>query len=234
MAINNLEDKTKKNIHDFWNNFNSEKTLYNIMCHFIQNYEYEDKKRQIEFCVKILGKNIGKEFEVRKILELFNKEITQIDIQKIQRQKETIYEKESGNVTIFDIDKMDGIQFEVFLGTLLEYNNFVDVRVTRGSGDQGGDVTAKLDGEKLVFQAKRYSINHKVSNSAVQEVFASIAWYNANKGIVVTNSRFTRGARDLAKINNIELWDRQKLSELIKNYNQKLINAESKLSDVSE
>ena len=49
----------------------------------------------------------------------------------------------------------------------------------------------KKDGEELVIQAKRYSIDRKVTNSAVQEVVASLAYYTRNKGIVVTNSFFS-------------------------------------------
>ena len=54
----------------------------------------------------------------------------------------------------------------------------------------------------------RYSIDRKVTNSAVQEVVASLAYYTRNKGIVVTNSFFTQSAKELAKVNNVELWDR--------------------------
>lgn len=40
--------------------------------------------------------------------------------------------------------------------------------------------------------------------------------YNANKGIVVTNSTFTSSAIELANANNIELVDGEKIEEFKK------------------
>ena len=42
-----------------------------------------------------------------------------------------------------------------------------------------------------------------------------MAHYSATKAMVVTNSRFTSNAVTLAKENDVELIDRQKLSSLI-------------------
>ena len=42
-----------------------------------------------------------------------------------------------------------------------------------------------------------------------------------NKGVVITNSIFTKSAKELAKRNNIELWDRKIVSEFIENHNKK-------------
>jgi len=44
---------------------------------------------------------------------------------------------------------------------------------------------------------------------------AAISMYQAQKGMVITNSYFTPSARDLANVNNIELVDRDDLDELI-------------------
>ena len=57
----------------------------------------------------------------------------------------------------------------------------------------------------------------KVSNKAVQEVVASIPYYGADRGLVVTNS-FTNSAIKLAEANDIDLIDRYKLERLIKEY----------------
>jgi len=45
-----------------------------------------------------------------------------------------------------------------------------------------------------------------------------------NKGVVITNSIFTKSAKELAKRNNIELWDRKTVSEFIENHNNKQIS----------
>jgi len=50
-----------------------------------------------------------------------------------------------------------------------------------------------------------------VGVEAIQQVIGAIKYYDANKGMVVTNSSFTENAYDLANSNGIELWDRKKL-----------------------
>jgi restriction system protein len=45
------------------------------------------------------------------------------------------------------------------------------------------------------------------------EAVAGMKYYNANKCMVITNSTFTKSAQELAKVNNVELWDRQILKE---------------------
>lgn len=84
------------------------------------------------------------------------------------------------------------------------------------SGDQGADLIISKLGEKVILQAKRHKA--KIGNKAVQEVVASIKHYNADKGMVVTNNYFTNSAFELAKSNNIELIDRDKLEKLIVKY----------------
>jgi len=50
-----------------------------------------------------------------------------------------------------------------------------------------------------------------VSNSAIQQVVAGLKFYDCAVGMVITNSYFTKRAMELAKANNINLWDRDKL-----------------------
>ena len=64
-------------------------------------------------------------------------------------------------------DNMDGHEFEYFCGDLLKKNEFSNVEVTRGSGDQGIDIIAYKDGVKYGIQCKCYSQN--IGNKAVQE-----------------------------------------------------------------
>ena len=69
-------------------------------------------------------------------------------------------------------------------------------------------------GERIAVQAKRYTST--VGNYAVQEVLAAKSMYQAHRAMVVTNNYFTDAAKNLAAANQIELWDRDKLSEAIK------------------
>lgn len=77
--------------------------------------------------------------------------------------------------------------------------------LTPKTGDQGADLIVEKGNNKIAIQAKFYSST--VGNSAVQEVVGAIKYYDANKGIVITNSTYTSSAIDLAKVNNIQLID---------------------------
>ena len=58
------------------------------------------------------------------------------------------------------------------------------------AGDFGADLILHGPEGRITVQAKRYSGN--VGNKAVQEAYSGMAHYGADKGWVVTNSRFTR------------------------------------------
>jgi len=117
--------------------------------------------------------------------------------------------KKSG---IADIDKMEGVQFEKYLGHLFRGKGY-KAEVTKAAGDYGADLILQKDGKKIVVQAKRYSKN--VGIKAVQEAQASIAHYRAAEAWVVTNSDYTAAAYELAKSNKVKLINRDALIELI-------------------
>lgn len=111
------------------------------------------------------------------------------------------------------IDGMEGHTFEYYCADLLKKNNFVEVSVTRGSGDQGVDVLATKDGVKYAIQCKNYST--VLSNKPVQEVLAGKFFYNCHVAVVMTNSTFTPGAQELAKATGVLLWDRTVVQEMM-------------------
>lgn len=106
-----------------------------------------------------------------------------------------------------------GYEFEEYLRELFIRMGY-DVEVTRRSNDQGGDLILKKDGEITVVQAKYYS--NTVGNKAIQEVVAAIPYYGANKGMVVTNNKFTNAAIKLAEVNDITLIDNDGLNKIRK------------------
>lgn len=104
------------------------------------------------------------------------------------------------------VKDMSGLDFESYCAKVLLSKGFTHVMVTPASGDFGADLIAQDDrGQKWVFQCKRY--NGKVNNSAVQEVVAAKAHYKADKAGVMTNSRLTEKARQLAWENEIMLYE---------------------------
>lgn len=101
---------------------------------------------------------------------------------------------------IAEIDKMEGRQFEKYLGHLLEAHGY-RVTVTQAAGDFGADLVITKDAQRVVVQAKRYSKN--VGIKAVQEAQASIAHYSASEAWVISNSGYTEAAITLAKSNAV-------------------------------
>lgn len=107
----------------------------------------------------------------------------------------------------------NGYEFEEYVARLLEKNGFIDVQVSKGSGDQGVDIFAtSLNKAKYGFQTKYYT--GSVGNQAVQEIISGVQYFKLNVGVVVTNSTFTNSAKKLAESSGILLWDYEKLKEL--------------------
>ncbi len=183
-------------------------TLDGYILNFISyNYEYDNV--DIEKLILFLKKNkitIKKEELIEKIENIREK-------QELKNFENKI--NESNFINISDIDKMSGYDFESFLVKLYKKMGY-SVQQTPLSNDQGGDLVVEKLGVRYVVQAKRY--NTSISNSAVQQVVASIKYYNADKGILITNSIFTKSSINLADSNKIELIDRDELKYLIRKY----------------
>lgn len=116
-----------------------------------------------------------------------------------------------------DFDCMEGHDFEYFCADILRQNGYVNVDVTRGSGDQGIDILAEKDGIKYGIQCKCYSSD--IGNKAVQEAFSGKTFYGCHVAVVLTNRHFTKSAKELADSNHVLLWDREKLESFISHCN---------------
>lgn len=119
--------------------------------------------------------------------------------------------------SITAVDAMEGHEFEHFIANLLKRLGYANVEVTKGSGDQGVDVLAEKDGIRYAIQCKNYT--NPLGNTPVQEVTAGKDYYNCHIGVVVTNSYFTEGGKELASRTRVLLWDREKLQEMIEEAN---------------
>ncbi len=111
------------------------------------------------------------------------------------------------------VDKLSGRAFEKYLAVHFRHLGY-RVKLTDFSHDYGADLIVKKRGEKIVVQAKRYEKN--VGIAAVQEAVGSIAYYDADRAMVVTNSGFTKSARNLARQNEVELWGREEIRKKFK------------------
>jgi restriction system protein len=108
-------------------------------------------------------------------------------------------------------DDMTPTEFEIFCAEQLKRSGW-DARVTLQSRDQGIDVVAEKAGLRVVLQCKLYS--GPVGNKAVQEIAAGKAHAQAHRGAVVTNSRYTSSAEQLASSNGVLLLHYSDLANL--------------------
>lgn len=111
-----------------------------------------------------------------------------------------------------DIDRMEGRQFEEYLGQLFQYLGY-QVEVTPSTRDYGADIILRKDGVTTVVQAKRYST--AVGLEAVQQAYTSINYYGAHNAWAVTNHYFTDPAKNLARANQVRLIEREELQDLV-------------------
>ena len=112
-------------------------------------------------------------------------------------------------------DRMTPPEFEAFCAEQLRLAGW-SAQITTQSRDQGVDVIAEKAGKRVVLQCKLYS--GRVGNGAVQEIAAGRAHERAHYAAVVTNSRYTAPAEQLAATNGILLLhyrDLCKLDELL-------------------
>ena len=207
-----------------------EKGSYKRFKEDIESEELEDEEELVEFFVKKYGKNDSEKIKfLKKYTDDENiKEKVEQKYQEIQEKieleefKATLgYNNNESDILTLDrqettewdkINSMTGREFEKFITDLFQAKGY-NTKNTNHSGDQGADIIAEKGLETTVIQAKRY--NDKVSNSAVQEVVAAMKHYEADRGIVITNSKFTSSAKELAKSNDIELWPGNKLKKEI-------------------
>jgi hypothetical protein len=105
------------------------------------------------------------------------------------------FKSRQNQLLMIDWRSLRGVEFENFLADVFQALGYA-VETTKASGDQGIDLIASKNGKRIGIQAKGYA--KSVGNSAVQEAFAGKTHYGCDECVVITNSRFTRGAGELA------------------------------------
>ena len=201
-----------------------------------KHFEKLDNKKDIVFkYIEIFGESSA--FYIKKLaflsVLLYNKKVTDhiltieaicseveeaiaqyhYEIKKENYKKKLDGKLKEATINMSAIDRFTGEQFEKFLKDLFSRLGYA-VEITKATADQGVDLLLLKNVETTAVQAKCYSSS--VGNSAVQEVVAGKSFYNADKTMVVTNNYFTSSAKELAASNNVILWDRDKLDEMIK------------------
>ncbi|MGW0819954.1 restriction endonuclease [Streptomyces sp. NPDC002845] len=115
-----------------------------------------------------------------------------------------------------DLYEMDPIAFESLVADLFRAMGMQAV-TTQRSSDGGVDVDAldpaPIRGGKIVVQVKRY--RGTVSPSAVRDLYGTVQGAGANKGVLVTTSRFGPGSHTFANGKPLELVSGGELVDLL-------------------
>jgi len=175
---------------------------------FLEYYDEYYEDFDFELLKTLIKEEIGSVENLEQRMDEIKEEI------KLERFEKTLTDSER-RVTLQDIDSMSGYNFERFLEKLFKKMGY-SVTHTKLTGDQGGDLIISKFGEKIAVQAKRSE--NLIGNRAVQEVLGAMKMYSCSKGMVVTNNEFTAQARELAVKSNVELVDRNKLRNWIREY----------------
>lgn len=128
------------------------------------------------------------------------------------RRKQIAYQEGLRQLEIDDVDNMSGVEFEKYIADLFRRQGYM-FEITAASGDMGVDLVVVKAGVRTAVQTKRYS--RPVNQAAVREAIAGMKQYKCTKSMVVTNSTFTKLAKQLAQVNECELVDRERLVGMI-------------------
>ena len=170
-------------------------------------YFGEDYLSRTGFFHKICW-DMGFRLDSCEILELLRKRKKKIKLDRFER---SLLGEES--VKASNIDGMTGFEFEEFLFQFFKTCGYI-VTITKPGHDYGADLILERFGERTVVQAKRQK--RSIGVKAIQEVATARNYYSAHKAMVIISGTFTKNAKELAKSNGVELWDRTRLMHEIK------------------
>ena len=114
---------------------------------------------------------------------------------------------------LYNIDSMNGLEFEKYIANLLAKNGYYNILLTE-KYDFGVDIIAEKDGLRWGIQVKRHSATVKAE--AVRQVVTGLRFYDCDRAMVVTNSSYSTFARRLAASNNCVLINRVGLKKLMR------------------
>lgn len=109
------------------------------------------------------------------------------------------------------VKKMDGITFEKFIALMFTLRGY-KVEFTPRTGDQGVDLIAARNEERIAIQCKRWK--NSIGPEAVQQIFAGKSLYKCTKGILITTAFLSPQAERMAKELDITYWNKDSIEIL--------------------
>ncbi|GAH12882.1 unnamed protein product, partial [marine sediment metagenome] len=109
------------------------------------------------------------------------------------------------------VKKMDGVSFEKFIALMFTLRGY-KVEFTPSTADQGVDLIAVRNQERIAIQCKRW--DDRVGSEAIYEVFTGKTIYKCTKGILITTASLTPQAEKMANELDIGCWDKDSIEAL--------------------
>lgn len=131
-------------------------------------------------------------------------------VENAQRHGE---ERKKSNETLEGLRRLSPNGFEEYIGDLIEALGYQRVNIRGASGDQGIDILAEKDGERVAIQCKRYK--GMVGPHAVRELMGAMGSADAQRGLLITTGVFSIQAEKMVGEAQIEMIDGNKLMEMI-------------------
>ena len=174
----------------------------------LRNKRSEDKSK-IDAEANVSFTPPDEEDDPQEIVEkLINERNNEVEIELLNKLRET-----------------DPIFFEKLVVKLLDTMGYSgkngNVTVTTQSNDRGIDGIINQDplGTSTVYlQVKRYAEQNIVGRPAIQGFYGALASVNADRGVFITTSSFSKGALEFARNQGIVLIDGIQLTELMIEY----------------
>lgn len=112
------------------------------------------------------------------------------------------------------VEDMNPYQFELLVEDLYSKQDYKCIKLKR-TGDSGADIIAIKNNIKSAIQVKHYDINNKIGSKTVRDLYGAIKMYDANEGVIVTTSYFTKPAIIASRKTGVILIDRDELKQKI-------------------
>ncbi len=135
----------------------------------------------------------------------------------------------STSITIEEVGKLNPRLFEAFTAVLFQKMGYT-VDLTPFANDKGADVVAQRTEKNLIIQAKQST--SKLKNDAIQEIVTARKYYSTIYNIifdlaVITNCYLGESALLLAESNQVQIFDRNRLIELLDEYEITILDINS-------
>ena len=172
------------------------------------------QSKRLSFNVKVLQKEIDDSTHAIAVASAqrnrIAEQIKHLDDQRNQLLSSIDYQQQQ--LLAENWKAMRGVEWENYLERICQSLGY-HVKTTKTSGDQGVDLVVQSGHRRIAIQAKGYV--NSVGNAAVQQAVAGKSIYNCEYSAVITNSRFTNAAIELARANHCVLISEDNFREFV-------------------